>query len=486
MSAIDETQPIEYEEMIGIKQQVADSKPQIARDTKPSAVSGQPSAVSYQPDWPDVLRREWRNTGDDDYAEHLFALIADTPAGREATITNTLLGMGYGGAAGLLLALVGAFGVLPQAWEAAYWPLLAGIGAIAGGAAAWLQRRLFQPDLSTQQWLAQITGNLSPAELGIIGVALIVQLLGGVAGWSFGSLAGGGHTAGMVVLGMTLAVLLGARLVGWLVGFGREPNPKHLHRYRKLWGWWRKRPQGTEVEQALHQACQQHPEKAAFWSDVLAALDKRQQNPDAIRESITHLQSRDWVERFTAVHLLAASGGEGVAQLHPIATSITSPLRVRAVQLLQAIEQETTARLAHRADELLCRRCLAFFGSHSVAVLADPKISYYGCRLCQQSRNFWEGQVVAVLDAHMGRKPVYQNGTTRINWLARRELFDFHVVEIVQASDEDVERFVVQAGNDTDPFRRPRYKSIPCVVRCNLSENSVRILNSMFGDVVSA
>jgi len=49
-----------------------------------------------------------------------------------------------------------------------------------------------------------------------------------------------------------------------------------------------------------------------------------------------------------------------------------------------------------------------------------------------------------------------------------------------------VERFAVQVGNDTDPFRRPRYRQMRCVVKpeCNLSENTLRILDSVFGQVV--
>ena len=93
---------------------------------------------------------------------------------------------------------------------------------------------------------------------------------------------------------------------------------------------------------------------------------------------------------------------------------------------------------------------------------------------------------MAVLDTEIGVEPLQQNGTVRINWLAHRELFDFHSVEIGQASDEDVERFAVQVGNDTDPFRRPRYKQMQCVVgpTCRLSENTLRILERIFGEVI--
>jgi hypothetical protein len=136
---------------------------------------------------------------------------------------------------------------------------------------------------------------------------------------------------------------------------------------------------------------------------------------------------------------------------------------------------------------LLCARCLAFFGAPYVAIPGNGDITYYGCRLCGQSLNFWEGEIIAVLDAAMGNEPLLENGLVRINWLTRRELFDFHSVEITQAGDEDVERFAVQVGNDTDPTRQPRYQRMRCVVNptCELSANTLRILERIFGEVES-
>jgi hypothetical protein len=73
----------------------------------------------------------------------------------------------------------------------------------------------------------------------------------------------------------------------------------------------------------------------------------------------------------------------------------------------------------------------------------------------------------------------------RVNWLVRRALFDFDWVEIIQATDEDVERFAVQVGNDTDPVRELRYQQMKCTIgpECKLSENTLRILDKMFGEV---
>jgi hypothetical protein len=64
-------------------------------------------------------------------------------------------------------------------------------------------------------------------------------------------------------------------------------------------------------------------------------------------------------------------------------------------------------------------------------------------------------------------------------------MFDFDRVEIIRASDEEVERFAMRVGNDTDPVRQGHYPQAQCVVRpgCRLSENTRRVLKKTFGQV---
>lgn len=56
-------------------------------------------------------------------------------------------------------------------------------------------------------------------------------------------------------------------------------------------------------------------------------------------------------------------------------------------------------------------------------------------------------------------------------------------MEIIQATDEDVERFAIQVGNDTDSSRQGNYAKMPYTLNkdCQLSENTKRVLDSMFG-----
>ena len=80
---------------------------------------------------------------------------------------------------------------------------------------------------------------------------------------------------------------------------------------------------------------------------------------------------------------------------------------------------------------------------------------------------------------------VEKQGALHINWLNRRTLFDFDKISILQATDQDVERFAMLIGNDTDEYRMPRYKTMHCAVAstCHLSENTLRILRHTFGQV---
>ncbi len=186
-----------------------------------------------------------------------------------------------------------------------------------------------------------------------------------------------------------------------------------------------------------------------------------------------------------AYPVAVAMGVEVVPALQKIATNSDSKLKSITAQLLQDIEQSTTSQLGHRAQNLLCPRCLTCFDAHKVRLAWWSSITYYGCRTCGQSREFFEGRVVAVLDNATTTAQSQQNSVLRVNWSIHRALFDFDEVQIVQATDEDAERFAVQVGNDTDPLRQPRYKQMRCAISpgCELSRNTLRVLQQMFGSV---
>lgn len=179
-----------------------------------------------------------------------------------------------------------------------------------------------------------------------------------------------------------------------------------------------------------------------------------------------------------------ALGGEAVPVLHSIATN-PGKLSDVATQWLYDIGNTTQRRLKVRAGKLLCPDCLARFGAHKVQLSWLSSVTYYGCRVCGQSRNVLEARSIVVLDRHMQTAQLQKRGTLYTNWFSRPTLFDFDAVAIVRAGDEDVERFALQVGNDMDELRTSRYQDMRCVVSpdCGLSANSWRILERMFGQV---
>ena len=186
---------------------------------------------------------------------------------------------------------------------------------------------------------------------------------------------------------------------------------------------------------------------------------------------------------------ILAMGGAVVPVLAEIAANSRHKLQNIAQRLLKDIAQTTTRQLAPQASQLLCPDCLVCYSPHQVSFSwRQPTLTYYGCQNCGQSREFLNTSVVvATLDSQAQSETVKKGEVWQVNWLTRRRLFDFSMVEIIQASDEDVERFAAQVGNDTDPKRQTRYKDIACVVAptCVLSENTLRVLQRMFGEVVT-
>lgn len=178
-------------------------------------------------------------------------------------------------------------------------------------------------------------------------------------------------------------------------------------------------------------------------------------------------------------------GGEAILAIQDQGKKL-NPL---ARQLIHNIGEETARRLGDRFPLLLCSNCLVRCLRHKVDVpdlLENKAIIFYGCRNCGQSWDFIECQeVVAVLDNTLKTEQHLQAGVLRVNWSVRRRLFDFDSVEIVSATDEEVERFAVQVGNNTDPVQTLTYRRMICTITpyCRLSKNSQRILARIFGDV---
>ncbi len=223
-----------------------------------------------------------------------------------------------------------------------------------------------------------------------------------------------------------------------------------------------------------------------FKSDAFSTRKVYYEQANIITDTRQLQRLFDQLVKLANLYGLVHLGGEVVPLLHEIAKHKRHDLRFLADQLLYEIAKDT-ARWKHSAAQLLCPHCLTRYGAHNVQLSWWRSITYYGCRVCGQSRNALAvaGPIIAALDNQMQTEYAHDGDALRINWLTRRQMFDFDEVEITQASDEDVERFAVQVGNDTDVARRPRYKHMRSVITngCELSQNTQRVLQRMFGQV---
>jgi len=492
--------------------------------------------------WKRVFWREWRKGEDEECAERLFRFIADDPAGAEVTAVMVLFGSFAGLACGLILGLMALNWGAPLAEWAPHWSAL--LGWVAGGVlllalAALLFRWLLGDLLTWRTWLEHLSPaeiiELQPGAVALAGLAgaggyglllwflrtvlvgaalatpgawmgervllllvLAVSLVGGTllqreTGLLLPGLALGLGGAGVAVflIGPGPAVVCGLALVlGLCIGTVWRAlglPSEHVYAARHLWCWWTPRPSPAEMEAALTRACQSAPEINKVWEPALRYAAQLEKTPESPFNMIRDFRNTDWMARFGARHALVALGGESVEVVRGYAAN---PLMVNhhtAIWILHHISRDTNARFAHRHPPARCARCVVTFAPRTVRISWHEHTRYMGCRQCGQT---WEvlpvyQAVVATLDSRTPASRIEQGEILRVNWLAERKLFDFDRVEIIAANDEEVERFAVQVGNDTDPVRKQRYRKMACFVapQADVSENSRRILRQMFRQV---
>ncbi|MEM7345941.1 MAG: hypothetical protein AAF485_17010 [Chloroflexota bacterium] len=203
--------------------------------------------------------------------------------------------------------------------------------------------------------------------------------------------------------------------------------------------------------------------------------------------------------------------GRATPYLSPISTNDDHVLQPVAIQLQEEIGR-LTAHLAHEREitHLICPNCLVRFAEIEVKPTRFKSIEMYGCRACGQNKTFevFTGEIICVLDTNnvqlrkgkarswtmhrrvsvSHQKPIrWSEDPVEINWFEQQRLFDFDKVHILRATDELVERFAMNIGNDTDAFRQANYPQIVCQINPanQLSENTLRILRKTFGEVIS-
>lgn len=159
---------------------------------------------------------------------------------------------------------------------------------------------------------------------------------------------------------------------------------------------------------------------------------------------------------------------------------ITGPEWETYVELYMKALKKGSRRQAEFHQELLCLEHLTRFFAFSGL---NEMYGYFACRICSSSVNSIRvPKVVAVLDPQM--KVLYErtDTTLRINALSYKKLFDFDEIEIRPCSEDDIERFCILVGNDTDLFRMDRNNRVKISVSGGmvLTQESIRDLGRFF------
>ncbi len=448
--------------------------------------------------WEKTLLAEWRNNDDEEYSDWLFNTVGDRTSVIPFAMTGVLLGVIYG------LVVAYALTIVWHAWAGSIgFFLVCGISGLAPFAVpkSWLSWRRWLQWLSPEprvfdaknsgvwQWLFLSVICCVPAQpivLFLVGrilgpvIVTLPAVLAIAAGVTLYRLSPTDLGLDPVFRNCLVAILI---IGGSAAGFGSLLPGQRLRnawRYRWLWFWWANRPAPLEVERALRDSRD---------GEAKVLLERLEQTKLGYRfpmdatvaspqKLVEELEAYNWKERFAARHTLLNLGGEAVDLL-------ISKKGATSLWLLIWIADETANRLAD-ATRFVCKRCLCRCAPHVVEHDGGQTLVYHGCIRCKQSREFYEcpGKVIACVGSAPSNEIVCENGHLYVNCSLRGDAGEFDEVTIADATDQDVEAFVIRAeiffasGMSGRPSRT-------CLIAltCKLLPNTVNMLRSRIGKV---
>ncbi|MBP7936365.1 MAG: hypothetical protein KA354_17130 [Phycisphaerae bacterium] len=132
--------------------------------------------------------------------------------------------------------------------------------------------------------------------------------------------------------------------------------------------------------------------------------------------------------------------------------------------------------------QALCGPCLSRVELYTDRLLGAR---YYRCRSCRRDYpegDDWESfeEVVAILHQSWNSASMVKGGRLYVNADKRDGLFDFDRVEIHEADDVQVERFVMAVSNDPDAERRSRRRRCTINPQISLSQHTAHMLDAVF------
>ncbi len=241
-------------------------------------------------------------------------------------------------------------------------------------------------------------------------------------------------------------------------------------------------PLPTTTVEAVRQAVRGDGDEHAEWSRLVRQVDDLQPESQPVASWIELLVHGDWGARQVARCALLALGGEAMDAL----ANRTKSAGPRTVEVMQAIHDDTTARLAPQARHLRCHDCLLRV-ERLAATTPLGAVAYWGCRGCHQSRRLYHcpAGAVMVLDEDLAHPPIVSGGALTVSWHQHGRLWDFDRVEVRRTGEHALQRFAQEVENDRDEARRRRYGTLPCRITepSHLTPQSLSLLDDVLGSV---
>ncbi|MDM8520951.1 hypothetical protein QUF64_12955 [Anaerolineales bacterium HSG6] len=263
--------------------------------------------------WQSTLWHEWRNSHDEQYAQQLYTLIADTPANLISFGMIMVLGAITGAALGLLAGL--ALGP-----NAALWQQLMLMGAVIGS----IRGGYLGLNLSWRAYLTRLGASLpvgKPDEWLVGGI-----LLSGLGTFVFGP--------AFWICAVGLFWGMGG-MIEWLNSGSKAPTYEYT--YRAWFFWWRALPTRTEVQDALRRACIEDTTTAEIWTEPLQRLATNAPPPESVHKIVSKLSHDNWLVRLQARHQLIQLGETAIEPLKRISRDEETPMQPTAQWVLDMI-----------------------------------------------------------------------------------------------------------------------------------------------------
>ena len=208
---------------------------------------------------------------------------------------------------------------------------------------------------------------------------------------------------------------------------------------------------------------------------VSAMIDLDQETRKAVAETLNRRESSAWLPVLPdaingdifPLETIEAAAIQGdirpLSILVQAATKFDPPTTVRSSEIFDRFV--TTIKTINQfVNEFhaswYCKQDYTRFKS-----VRQGRITSTSCRTCKSTLYAARVQsIVATLDEQMGPLSSVEGHQLKINWLKLNRLFDFDEVDIITASDQDIMRFCMLVGNDSDAYRIPKYARVKCTI----------------------